>query len=402
MSSNGLSAARLTRVHDALARAVDSGRIPGVAAMVVRRDEAWVDIVGDADREGTALQRDAIFRISSLTKPVTAVATLMLIEDGTLRLDDPVDALLPELADRRVLPELAAALDDTVPAERAITVHDLLTFQMGIGLVLAYPGTYPIQSALDQLELGQGPPNPQVPPAPDEWMKRLGSLPLIHQPGADWMYNTGSDVLGVLIARATGQPFGAVLRERIFEPLGMSDTAFHVPTDQLGRLTTLYWSNTFAEEHGEVVYDAPDGQWSRPPAFPSGAGGLVSTIDDYAAFAGMLMRNGRADDGTRLLARPSVELMTTHRLAAGRAYSPLTNGFFDTNGWGFGVAMVTQRTGVLSVGTYGWDGGLGAAWRNDPHEQMTTLLMTPSVWESPDPPAYVQDFWTAAYSAIDD
>ncbi|HVU71534.1 MAG TPA: serine hydrolase domain-containing protein [Mycobacteriales bacterium] len=402
MSTSGLSARKLGRAHAVLTRAVDAGRIPGAAALVVRREEeAWVGVVGDADRAGTTLQRDAIFRISSLTKPITAVATLILVEEGLFRLDEPVDEFLPELADRRVLTSLAADLEDTVPAERPITVHDLLTFQMGLGLVLAYPGSYPIQNALDELQLGQGPPNPQIPPDPDEWMTRLGSLPLIHQPGADWMYNTGSDVLGVLIARATARPYGDVLRERVFEPLGMTDTAFHVPPDQLGRLTALYWSNPFADG-GEVVYDAPDGQWSQPPAFPSGAGGLVSTIDDYAAFARMLMRNGRADDGTRLLSRPSIELMTTDRLPVGRTYSPLTNGFFDVNGYGFGVAMVTRRTGVLPVGTYGWDGGLGAAWRNDPREQMTTLLMAPSAWDSPDPPAYVQDFWTAAYSAIDD
>lgn len=397
-----MSAARLSRVRDALARHVDSGRLPGAVAMVVRRDEEWVEVVGDADRDGSPLQRDAIFRISSLTKPVTAVATLILVEEGRLRLDEPVEAFLPELADPRVLTSVAADLDDTVPAERPITVHDLLTFQMGLGLVLAYPGTYPIQQAMDELELGQGPPNPQVPPDPDEWMRRLGSLPLIHQPGADWMYNTGSDVLGVLIARASGQPFDRLLRERIFDPLGMADTAFAVPGDQLGRLTALYWSNPFSDEGGEVVYDTPDGQWSHPPAFPSGAGGLVSTIDDYAAFARMLLRNGRTDDGERLVARPSIELMTTNRLPPGRAYSPMTNGFFDVSGWGFGVAMVMRRTGVLPVGTYGWDGGLGAAWRNDPTEQLTTLLMTPSAWESPDPPAYVQDFWTATYAAIDD
>lgn len=401
MSTSGLSAARLRRVHEALGRAVDAGRIAGVAAMVVRRDEAWFDVVGDADRDGTPLQRDAIFRISSLTKPVTAVATLMLVEDGLFGLDDPVDDLLPELAGRRVLTSLDADLGDTVAADRPITVHDVLTFQLGIGLVLALPGTYPIQAAIAELDLGQGPPAPAVPPGPDEWIKRLGSLPLIHQPGADWMYNTGSDVLGVLIARAAGRPFDEVLRDRLFAPLGMSDTGFHVPADQRERLTSLYWTNGLVGGD-EVLYDAPDGQWSAPPAFPSGAGGLVSTIDDYAAFARMLLRNGRTDDGERLLSRPSIELMTTDRLPPTSKRSPMTNGFFETNGWGFGVSMVTHRTGVPPVGTYGWDGGLGAAWRNDPREQMTTLLMAPTAWESPDPPSYVRDFWTAAYAAIDD
>src|SRR5215468_9347314 len=152
---------------------------------------------------------------------------MTLIEECRLWLDDPVDGLLPELADRKVLTRIDAPLDDTVPAQRPITVRDLLTFLMGTGLVVAQPGEFPIQPALDEAGLSPGPAVTQV--EPDEWMKRLGSLPLVHQPGEKWMYHTGSDTLGVLMARATGRPLPELLAERIFGPLGMPDTGFHVP-----------------------------------------------------------------------------------------------------------------------------------------------------------------------------
>ena len=244
------------------------------------------------------MRRDTIFRISSMTKPVTAVATMILVEECKLRLDEPVDRLLPELADRRVLRAVDGPLDDTVPANRPITVRDLLTFRMGFGMVMAMPGTSPIQDAPHEVMLGQGPPHPSKTPAPDEWIRRLGTLPLMHQPGERWMYNTGSDVLGVLIARASGQPFETFLRERIFEPLGMKDTGFSVPAAELDRLATSYWTDP--ETGALELHDEPDGQWSRPPAFPSGAGGLVSTVDDYLAFA----RDAAAQRRARRRAHP--------------------------------------------------------------------------------------------------
>src|SRR5216117_605620 len=177
---------------------------------------------------------------SSMTKPVTAVAAMILVEECKLRLDEPVDRLLPELANRQVLKRLDGPLDDTVPATRPITVRDLLTFRAGYGIVMAPPGTYPIQTAMSERLLGQGPPKPQTPPAPDEWIRRLGTLPLMHQPGEQWMYHTASDVLGVLIARASGQPLETFLRERLFEPLGMKDAGFSVPAARLDRLATSY------------------------------------------------------------------------------------------------------------------------------------------------------------------
>src|SRR5947207_9705448 len=209
-------------MHDFMARHVERGDLPGLVTLVSRRGEVHVDAIGTLAVGGSEpMRHDTIFRISSMTKPVTAAATMILVEECRLRLDERVDRLLPELSDRRVLKRLDGPLHDTVPADRPITVRDLLTFRLGYGLVMVPPGTHPIADAMSDQLLGQGPPDPSTPPAHDEWIRRLGTLPLVHQPGARWMYNTGSDVLGVLIARASGQPFEAFLRERIFEPLGM-------------------------------------------------------------------------------------------------------------------------------------------------------------------------------------
>jgi CubicO group peptidase (beta-lactamase class C family) len=281
-------------------------------------------------------------------------------------------------------------------------VRDLLTFRMGFGIVMAPPGTYPIQKAMSEQHLGQGPPSPSTPPAPDEWIRRLGTLPLMHQPGEKWMYHTGSDVLGVLIARASGQPLETFLRERIFEPLGMKDTGFSVPAPRLDRLATSYWTNP--ETGALELYDeAKGGQWSRPPAFPSGGAGLVSTIDDYLAFGQMMLTKGK-HGRERILSRPSVETMTTDQLTPEqKAASGLVPGYFDGHGWGFGVSMVTRRGDVAgAVGRFGWDGGLGTSWYSDPREDMVTILMTQRAWTSPSPPGVCLDFWTSAYHAIDD
>jgi CubicO group peptidase (beta-lactamase class C family) len=241
-----------------------------------------------------------------------------------------------------------------------------------------------------------------MPPEPDEWIRRFGTLPLMHQPGEKWMYHTGSDVLGVLIARASGQPFETFLHERIFEPLGMKDTAFSAPASKLDRLATSYLTNS---QNGTLeLYDpAEGGHWSRPPAFPSGGGGLVSTVDDYLAFGRMMLNQGRHGSG-RLLSRTSVETMTTdHLTAAQKAVSGLLPGDFDNIGWGFGAAVVTRRQDVAApVGSYGWDGSLGTSWRLDPSEDMVTILLTQASWISPVPTRVTRDFRTTAYQAIDD
>ena len=403
MRDGGLSAERLKLLHDVMTGYVERGEVPGLVTLVARRGEGHVDAIGAiAAGSEEPMRRDTIFRISSMTKPITAAAAMILIEECTLRLDEPVNRLLPELANRQVLKRPDADLDDTVPAHRPITVRDLLTFTMGLGIVAAAPGTVPIADALAELELGQGMPSPQTPPAPDEWIRRLGTLPLMYQPGERWMYNTGSDVLGVLIERASGQPFETFLKERIFDPLGMNDTGFDVIWDRIGRLATSYVIDP--DSGAAEIYDEPaGGQWSRLPSFPSGGGGLVSTVDDFLAFADMLRGKG-VSRGERILSRPSVEFTTSDQLTPEqKAASGLVPGFFRVHGWGFGVAVVTERTEVAkSVGTYGWDGGMGTSWYNDPAEDLTMILMTQQAWTSPIPPRLFQDFWTATYQAIAD
>ncbi|HXL94450.1 MAG TPA: serine hydrolase domain-containing protein [Streptosporangiaceae bacterium] len=398
MSGSGLSKSRLARMRSVMAGYVERGEVPGLVLAVSRRGESVIEPIGAIDPDGTPARADTIFRISSMTKPITAAAAMMCVEECKLRLDEPVDRLLPELADRVVLRQLDGPLDDTVPAERPITVRDLLTFVWGFGMVIAPPGSYPIQRAMDELELGQGAPDPVVPPAPDEWIRRLGTLPLMHQPGAGWMYHTGSDVLGVLIARATGQPFEEFLRERILEPLKMADTGFSVPAANLSRLATGYADN------GVDVYDAvADSKWRQPPAFPSGAGGMVSTIQDYLAFSQMMLREGRYDGG-RLLCRDSVEMMTTDQLTPAQkqeagAFTP----YFATHGWGFGMSVATKREGLGEpAGRYGWNGGLGSVWYADPAEDMVTILLTGSAKFVFNPPNIYRDFWTLAAQSIDD
>jgi CubicO group peptidase (beta-lactamase class C family) len=403
MSTGGFSKPRLDRMHEIMAGYVERGEVPGLVSLVSRRGEVHVDAMGMLALGGAdPVRRDTIFRISSMTKPITAVAAMILVEECKLRLDEPVDRHLPELADRKVLKKLDGSLDDTVPADRAITVRDLLTFRLGFGIIMAPPDTYPIQKAASDLLLGQGEPHPSIPPAPDEWIRRFATLPLLHQPGEKWMYNTGSDVLGVLIARASGRPLETFLRERVFEPLGMKDTGFSVPEETIGRLATSYRVNPATGEL--ALYDeAKDGQWSRPPAFPSGAGGLVSTIDDYLAFGHMMLNQGK-HGSERILSRPTIELMTTdHLTAAQKAVSGLVPGYFDAHGWGFGMSVVTRRDDAAkSVGTFGWDGGLGTVWSTDPKEEMITILMTQRAWTSLNPPDVRFDFWTSAYQAIDD
>src|SRR5438876_10421727 len=230
MTTRELSQRRLRRMHDVIAGQVERGELPGLVTLVSRRGETHVDAIGMKAIGGhDPMRRDTIFRIASMTKPITAAATMILVEECKLRLDEPVDWVLPELANRTVLKRLDAPLDDTVPAQRPITVRDLLTFRMGFGQMMAAPDAYPILKAANEQQIGMGPPSPSAMPASDEWLRRLGTLPLLHQPGEQWMYNTGSDVLGVLIARASGQPLETFLRERLFEPLGMKDTSFSVP-----------------------------------------------------------------------------------------------------------------------------------------------------------------------------
>ena len=311
MSTGGLSKARLGRMHDVMAGHVERGAVPGLVTLVSRRGEVHVDAIGMKVAGGTdPMRRDTLFRIASVTKPVTAAAAMILVEECKLRLDEPVDRWLPELADRKVLKRIDSPLNDTVPAKRPITLRDLLTFRLGLGAVMAPPDTYPIQKAMAEAGVAPGPNMPSH--GPDELMKRFGSLPLLHQPGEKWMYHSGSDILGVLIMRVTGKKLEAFFRERIFSPLGMKDTGFSVPETKLDRLATCYQTDP-ATGRLRVFDEARGGRFVRPPVFESGGGGLVSTVDDFLAFGQMMLNKG-SHGRERILSRLSVELMTTDHL----------------------------------------------------------------------------------------
>jgi CubicO group peptidase (beta-lactamase class C family) len=380
---------RIMRAH------VERGELPGVVAAVSRRGEVSIETVGAQAFGGAAMRPDTLFRIASLTKPVTAAAAMILVEECTLRLDDPVDRWLPELAGRRVLRTLDSPVDDTVPAARAITVRDLLTLRLGIGAVMAAPGTYPIQQRMAEAGVAPGPDIPAYPA--DELMRRFGTLPLLHQPGEKWLYHSGSDILGVLVSRASGRSLGTFLRERIFAPLGMGDTGFSVPPDDVGRLATCYRADR--QTGGLAVYDeARGGRFARPPVFESGGSGLVSTASDYLAFCRMMLGRGTLH-GSRILSRASVELMTMDHLTPAQKVDAAI--FLGGNrGWGFGMAVYTRRDELWAVpGRFGWDGGYGTSAYSEPQEGLIGVLMTQRMMDSPAPPRVFTDFWTVAYQS---
>jgi CubicO group peptidase (beta-lactamase class C family) len=281
-------------------------------------------------------------------------------------------------------------------SRKEIKTQHVLTLRPGFGYSMELSGDYPIQKAMNEryLEIG---PRPTAAPSTEAWMAALGSLPLMYQPGERWLYETSFDVLGVLIARVAGQPLETFFCERIFEPLGMKDTAFRVPPDKLHRLPPCYQANP--ETGALELFDDTGGHWSRPPAFPSSGGGLASTVDDFLAFGQMLLNKGKLGEA-RILSRLSVELMTTNQLTPDQ--QAVASGFLGENrGWGFGMSVVTGRDDVFAVpGRFGWDGGYGTSWASDPQEDMVAILMTQLLF----PQAFdiYLDFWTSVYQVIDD
>jgi CubicO group peptidase (beta-lactamase class C family) len=374
------------KTFDAVAeRHVGDGE-PGLVAMVAHGDQVHVATRGSLSVGGAAMQRDTQFRIASTTKPITAVATLTLVEEGLIDLDEPVDRLLPELADRRVLRTMDGPLDDTVPANRSITTRDLLTFTFGLGMAFemftAPPPPIFIAAAAEPL-CNFGPPEPDKVAAPDAWMAKLGELPLVAQPGERWLYNTGASVLGVLAARAVGDPFPDVLRSRVFAPLGMHDTAMYAA--DTSRLAASYESDAM------TVRDPATGAWSQPPTFPDGAAGLVSTADDLLAFGRMLLHGGDP-----VLPDTTVKEMTTNQITSAQAGNA-TDTFLGGGGWGYCVAVTTEGP---RAGSFGWAGGLGTTWLVDPVRDLIVIALTQRMFEGPQTPRLHADLQDAAYAAI--
>lgn len=382
------------RVAEAVTGHVDAGAVPGAAWAVLVGDELHQGAAGRLRLEdGAPAEPNSVFRISSMTKPITAVAALLLVDEGVLALDDPIEDVLPELADRQVLAPGASSLDDTVPAARPITLRDVLTFRLGWGMDFSDWSPNPVLDAIMALDLDHGPPAPQATPPPDEWLHRLGTLPLQHQPGQRWLYQMGSEVLGALVARAAGQPLDRFLQTRLFEPLGMADTGFAVPATSLDRFGPCYGVDQAGER---TIYDDTHGQWATPPAFPSGGAGLVSTVGDYLAFARMLVAGG-VHEGERLVSADAITAMTTNHLTAEQlaTAAPDPSG---AQGWGFGVGVQVRATPVSPLGSYGWSGGLGSTWANDPATGTIGILLTNQMWTSPSPPPVCLDFWSAVFA----
>ena len=383
-----MTAVRWQRLGEVAASHVADDKVPGLVALVASGDDVHVETHGMLAIGGRPIGRDSLFRIASTTKPITAAATLALVREGLLSIDEPVARLLPELAEPRVLARMDGPLDETVPAARAVTVRDLLTFTYGFGMVMEMfmaPEPWPVVAAAAAAELGTvGPPTPGRQPATDEWIARLGALPLLAQPGERWLYNTSASVLGVLCARAAGTSYDDVVRTRITEPLGMHDTAFS--TTEVDRLATSYTPTP----DGLVVSDPPDGAWSKPPTFADGAAGLVSTVDDLLAFALMLLRGG-----DEVLTPELVRQMTTDQVTPAQRAG--AEAFLGERSWGFGqaVAISGPRTGA-----FGWDGGLGTSWLVDPVRDLVVIVLTQRMWEMAQPPAVHTDIQDAAYAAL--
>jgi CubicO group peptidase (beta-lactamase class C family) len=382
----------MSELRDILQTYVSNGSVAGAVGLISRGGQIEVQAAGSAGVDGAApMARDSIFRIASITKPITAAAVMMLVEDGRITLEDPVAPWLPELASPVVVRTPAGPPDDVVPAGRAITVADLLTFRAGYG----FPSDFSLPAAgLLFSELKQGPPQPQLVAAPDEWMAALARIPLLYQPGEAWLYNTCSDIQGVLIARVSGRPLPEFLAERLFEPLGMADTGFEVPAGQLGRFTSYYRAG---QAGGLDLIDAPDGQWSRRPAFPSGAGGLVSTADDWHSFARMLLAGG-STGGRPLLSPASVRQMTTDQLTPSQREAGRL--FLDGQGWGFGGSVDVAAIDPWNVpGRYGWVGGTGTAAHIIPSTGAVTILLSQLELGGPESAGLIQDFWRYAANA---
>jgi CubicO group peptidase (beta-lactamase class C family) len=372
----------VTDLRGVLQRYVDDGTYPGAVGLIAQGDRVEVAAVGHRAVGGAAMTEDSIFRLASITKPITAAAVMMLVDDGLLRLDDPVARWLPELDRPMVVRTPSAPTDDVVPARRAITVFDLLSAQAGYGFASDF-GLPSIQALATVQGDGR---HPRAFPPPAEWTARLGALPLAFQPGESWLYDTCSTLQGVLVERVTGGTLPAFLASRLFQPLGMTDAGFWVSATD--RMTSYYGPD-------RTLVDGPDGEWSSPPAFALGNAGLAGTAHDWLAFGRLLLGDGVTAGGQRLLTTDSVRRMTTdHTTPAHREIGAL---FLEGQGWGFGGSVDIERIDPWNVpGRYGWVGGTGTTAHIDPSSGKVAILLTQVAAESPVVPSWMRDFWLYA------
>jgi CubicO group peptidase (beta-lactamase class C family) len=375
----------MTDLHNILERYVSDGSVPGAVGLAAHGHQVEVATVGSKAVDGAPMARDSIFRLASITKPITAAAVMMLVEDGRIALDDPVGEWLPELAKPTVVRTPSSPVEDVVPAARPITVFDLLTSRAGYG----FPSDFTLPAVQRLFPVQKDGREPQRFPPPDEWMAELSQVPLLYQPGEAWLYDTCSVLQGVLITRTCGQSLPEFLAERVFQPLGMVDTSFYVPADKLDRFTSYYRTGPTGSLE---LADGPDGHWSAPPPFPLGNGGLVGTADDWFAFARMLLAGGTTADGRRLLSADSVQLMiNNHTTPAQRMIGEL---FLEGQGWGFGGSVDIATIDPWNVlGRYGWVGGTGTSAHITPSRETVAILLTQVAADSPTPPEWMRAFW---------
>lgn len=385
----------------ALQQYVDAGAMAGAATLIWRQGrELQSCAVGWADREaGLPLARDSLFRIASMTKPVTSVAAITMLQDGLFYLDDPISAVAPEFTDMRVLRDPAAPLDDTLPAKRPINFGDLLTHRSGLTYGGLHPG--PLSDAYGAA-LG-GDIDSHV--APEDWIAALAALPLVAQPGTAFNYGCSTDLLGFLLARLEGASLGETLARRVFRPLGMVDTGFLVPADQRHRRARLYgWSADGVIEPRQTA-SAGSSLPERPDdmAYESGGQGLWSTLDDYLTFARLFVEGGGP-----LLTPASYDLMVRNRLNEAQRQAATMMGmptFLPGHGFGLGLATVLDPAtaafthGKGGVGTVSWPGAFGGWWQADPTDGSVMLFLTHNVL---DLDLAAQGIGFGVYGAIDE
>lgn len=359
--SVGLSSERLSHIETTMSSYVEDRKVAGLSTMVYRRGEvAHFETYGDRDlQSGAAMTPETLFRIYSMTKPITTVAALMLYEEGHFHLDDPVADYLPAFEDVQVYDTTASGRPTRVPSQRPMTIHDLMTHTSG--LTYGVFGDTPVDSMYQ--DVGVLDEDRSLKAAVDT----LGTLPLLHQPGETWHYSVSTDVLGRLVEVVSGMPLDTFFRTRIFEPLGMDDTSFEVSPEEMNRFATNYQAG---RDGTLAVQDrGASSEFAAPVRFLSGGGGLVATMDDYLRFARMLL-NGGALEGTRLLGAKTVDFMTQNHL----------DGTFEP-GWGFGLGVRVNvdvpRTQVLGTdGTYGWSGAANTYFFVDPSEELIGMVWT--------------------------
>jgi len=373
----GLSAAQLARVDDHLRRRyLEPGKIAGCLTLVARGGQpAYLSALGKMDRErGRAMQPDTIFRIYSMTKPITSVALLQLYEHGHFQLDDPVHKFIPEWAGLRVFESGNHPNFLTRPVGRPMTIRDLFTHQSG--LTYGFLERTNVDAAYRKLGVG----GPHAGGSLRQLIEQLTELPLEFSPGEAWNYSVATDVLGYLVEVFSGQPYDEYLREHILKPLGMVDTGFTVPASKVDRFAANYRRD---RNKNLVLLDDPrTSHYTGDITFFSGGGGLVSTMHDYYRFCQMLLSGGTLE-GVRILGRKTIELMTMNHLPGGRDLTDLATGAFSETtyegvGFGLGVSVtldLATAQSIGSVGEYGWGGAASTAFWIDPKEDLIVIFM---------------------------